>query len=94
MPISQSISLAQKYSPILDGIYKKYSCTSLLDTPADLVQWVGGNTAKIFKTEMQGNGDYSRSTGFVTGNINAGWETYALAYDRGRSLTVDAKLFS
>lgn len=89
MTISYSITLAQNYAPILDEKYKRESLTSILDTPADLVEFVGGNTAKIFKTDMQGFGDYSRTGGFTSGNVNAGWETYTLAYDRGRALTVD-----
>ena len=87
--MSNSIAKAEVYSAVLDEVYKAESLTAVLDTPQDLVQWQGGNTARIFSTSLQGLGDYSRSNGFVTGDVNASWETYALAYDRGRSLTVD-----
>ena len=53
----QSIALATKYSAILDEIYKRESLTSVLDTPSDLVMFTGANTAKIFKTSMDGLGD-------------------------------------
>jgi len=88
--MSNTISLAEKYSPILDEIYKRECITAVLDTPSDLVEWVGAQTAKIFKTSLDGLGDYDRSTGFVNGAINGSWETLQLAYDRGRSLTCDA----
>lgn len=86
----QSIALAQKYAPILDEIYKRESLTSILDTPSDLVMFDGANTAKIFKMEMDGLGDYSRNNGYVRGSVVGTWETMALAYDRGRQFLVDA----
>lgn len=88
--MSNSITLAEKYSPILDEIYKRESLTSRLDTPSNLVMWTGAQTAKIFKTSLDGLGDYDRSTGFVGGSINGSWESMQLAYDRGRSLSCDA----
>lgn len=86
----QSIALAQKYAAILDEVYKRESLTSVLDTPSDLVMFDGANTAKIFKTEMDGLGDYSRNNGYVKGAVVGSWETMTLAYDRGRSFLVDA----
>lgn len=87
--MSNSIAKAEVYSAVLDEVYKNESLTAVLDTPQDLVQWQGGNVARIFSTSLQGLGNYSRSNGFVTGDVNASWETYTLAYDRGRSLSVD-----
>ena len=88
--MANTIALAEKYSPILDEIYKRESVSAILDTPGDLVQWVGANTARIFKTELDGLADYDRNGGYVAGSINAGWETYTLNYDRNRALQVDA----
>lgn len=88
--MSNTITLANKYNAVLDEIYKRESLSAVLDTPEDLVQWEGGNVAKLFETAPQGLGNYNRATGFVAGDIVAGWNTYTLAYDRGRSLMVDA----
>ena len=88
--MANTIALAEKYSPILDEIYKRESVSAVLDTPGDLVQWVGANTARIFKTELDGLADYDRNGGYVDGSINAGWETYTLAFDRGRMLNCDS----
>ena len=85
----QSIALATKYAAILDEVYKREALTSVLDTPSDLVMFDGANTAKIFKTSMDGLGDYSRNNGYVKGAVVGTWETMQLAYDRGRSFLVD-----
>ena len=86
----QSIALAEKYAAILDEVYKRESLTSVLDTPSDLVMFDGANSAKIFKTEMDGLGDYSRNNGYVKGAVVGTWEPLTLNYDRGRSFLIDA----
>lgn len=84
-----SITLAQKYIPILDGIYKRESLTARLLGANALIRFDGANTVKIFKTELDGLADYSRANGFVNGSVTAGWETYTLTKDRGVALGVD-----
>lgn len=86
--MSNSIALAQKYVPILDEVYKYASKTSILD--ATQVQFVNANTVKVFKTSMDGMGNYARNSGFVDGSVTASWETMQLSKDRGRSFMVDA----
>ena len=65
--MGNSIALAQKYLPILDAKYKRESLTSRLDVANGNVQFIGGNTVKVFKTDMDGLGNYSRDNGFVKG---------------------------
>ena len=88
--MANSIALAQKYSPILDEIYERESLTAILDTPSDLVQWIGADTAKIFKTEVDGLGTTDRNGHYVAGSVTSAWETYQLKWDRNRSLEIDA----
>lgn len=88
--MSNSIALAQKYLPILDAVYKRESLTARLDVANSNVQFIGGNTVKLFKTSLDGLGDYDRSNGFVNGDVTGTWETLALSKDRGRSFTVDS----
>ncbi len=91
MPLNNnSIALAKRYAPLLDEVYKKASVTSILDTPADLIQWSGADTALIYTTEMDGLADYNRNSGYVGGDVNGSWTPYQLAYSRGRSLMVDS----
>lgn len=87
---SNTIALAERYAPILDEVYKRESVTSVLDTPSDLVLFTGANTAQIYKTSMDGLGDYDRNNGYVKGSVNGSWEDIVLDYSRGRQLMVDA----
>lgn len=82
------IQLAQNFVPLLDEAYKAASKTAVLD--ATKVDIVNANTVKVFKTSMDGLGDYSRNGGFTDGDVNGSWETMTLTKDRGRSFQVDA----
>lgn len=85
--MANSIALAQKYLPMLDEVYKASAKAAILD--ATKIDIVGGNTVKVFKTSMDGLGDYSRNDGFVNGDVTGSWETMTLTKDRGRSFQID-----
>lgn len=86
--MANSFALAQKYLPLLDAVYKQSSRTAILDATG--IQFVGANTVKVYKTSMDGLGNYARNTGFVKGDVTGTWETLTLTKDRGRSFMVDA----
>ena len=85
--MANSFQLAQTFLPLLDEAYKVNSRTAILDSTK--VEIVNGNTIKVFKTDMDGLGNYNRNTGFVDGSVTGTWETLTLGKDRGRSFTVD-----
>ena len=68
-PVGNSISLASKYLPILDEIYKRESLTRMLDTAKSRVNWIGAQTANIFTTNPVGLANYDRNAGFVPGDV-------------------------
>ena len=84
-----SIALAEKFLPILDGVYKRESLTARLLGANALIRFDGANKVSIFKTNPDGLADYSRNNGFVNGSVTAGWESYTLSKDRGVSLSID-----
>ena len=86
--MANQITLAQKYLPILDEVYKWSAKTSILD--AQDVRFVNANTVQLFKMSMDGLGTYNRSTGFVTGDVKGEWESMALTQDRGRAFIIDS----
>lgn len=86
--MANNIALAQKYLPLLDEVYKVSSRSAILD--ATNVEFLNANTIKMYKTEMDGLGDYARNTGFVDGDVTGTWETMTLQRDRGRSFMVDS----
>ena len=89
MAYANTIALAQRYLPILDDVYKYNSKSAILDNPN--IQFIGGNTVKVYKTSMDGLGDYSRNGGYVNGAVNGSWETMTLSQDRGRSFQIDVR---
>ena len=88
-PVSNSISLASKYLPFLDEVYKQDSKSAILDTANQFVNFVGANAVNIFNLATVGMGDYSRNAGFVPGDVTGTWQTYTLSVDRGRSFMID-----
>ena len=86
---TNSVVLAAKYAPILDEVYKRSALTAPLEVNPKLVSFTGANSVNIFKTAMDGLGDYSRSTGYVAGGVQGSWETLTLAKDRGRKFQID-----
>lgn len=88
MPPTNAITLAQKYLPVLDEVYKRGSLTSMFDTAQ--AEFVGANTVQLFNYDSVGMANYSRDAGYVMGNITAGWEDYTISQDRGRAFQIDA----
>ena len=89
--MANSITLAKKYSDILDIVYKENSKTAVLEGDNTLVR-LGANAHEILipKIDMDGLADYSRSGGYVDGNVSFEYETKTFNYERGRMFTVDA----
>lgn len=88
--MANSIALAKQYVPLLDEVYKEASLTSELDGNPELVsQGANANELIIPKLSMQGLGDYSRNSGYVTGDVTMTNETVQCNFDRGRMFTID-----
>lgn len=88
---TNAIALASTYVPLLDEVYKLASITAKLDGNPDLVrQGANANELIIPKMSMQGLGDYSRNSGYVSGDVTMTNETVSCNFDRGRMFTMDA----
>ena len=85
--MANNIELAGKFLPIIDGIYKENSVTTVLDTPT--LDFGGVNEVKVLKVSTTGLGDYSRSTGYPKGDVTATWETMKLTEERGKEISID-----
>ena len=89
--MANNIALAKVFVPILDEIYQLASLTSKLDGAAELArQGANANELIVPMLSMQGLGDYSRSDGYVKGDVTMTNETVKCNFDRGRMFTVDA----
>lgn len=84
------IELVTKYLPILDEQYQLLSKTSILDIPREFMQATGdAKKIRLAKLTLEGLADYSRSGGFVNGDVSLEWEEHTFTIDRGRSFQVD-----
>ncbi len=73
--MANSIAKFKKYIDKLDTVYQQASATSILDADADTVRM--GATAGEFlipKISMDGLADYSRSNGYVQGDVTITYE--------------------
>lgn len=86
--MANSITLAEKFLPVIDDIYKKQSVTQILDNDTQ-VNFVGANKVQVLKTSTTGLGDYSREDGYPKGDVTATWETMTLSVERGKELSID-----
>ncbi len=86
--MANTITLAEKFVPVIDGIYKKASLTSVLDA-ATKPDFSGVNTVKVMKVTTTGLGDYSKENGYAQGNATLEWESLQLEEDRSAELSVD-----
>lgn len=86
--MANAITLAEKFVPVIDGIYKKASLTSVLDATIK-PDFSGVNTVKVMKVTTTGLGDYSKQNGYAKGNATLTWEAMQLNEDRSAELEVD-----
>ena len=86
--MANTITLAEKFVPVIDGIYQKASLSSVLDATTKL-DFSGTNTVNVMKVETSGLGDYSRDTGFPVGDATVTWEPMKLTEERGKEINID-----
>ncbi len=89
--MSNVIKLAKKYSSLLDEAYMESSKTAVLESdPALVREGANANEIVIPCISMDGLADYSRNSGYVSGDVSLTWETVKFNYERGRMFSVDA----
>jgi hypothetical protein len=85
-----AITLAKKYSALLDEVYKNSALTGVLESDATLArEGANANEIVIPKLSMDGLADYSRNSGYVSGSATLTWETVQFNYERGRMFQID-----
>ena len=89
--MANTIALAKKYTALLDEVYRIAALTADLESDATLTR-EGANANEIIipKMTLQGLANYSRSGGYVAGDMTLEWETVTFNFDRGRKFSVDA----
>ena len=89
--MANNIALAKKYAALLDETYRENAKTAVLESDAALArEGANANEIVIPRLTMDGLADYSRSGGYVDGDVSLTWETVRFNYERGRMFSVDA----
>lgn len=88
--MASSIAYRKNYTDILDRVYQRAACSTVLNSPARMAR-AGKNAKEIMipKISVTGLGDYTRNVGYKTGSIDFSYETKAFGYDRGIKLLAD-----
>lgn len=88
--MANNISLAKKYTKLVDEKYKKESVTSDLNSPISMVR-EGANAKEILyrQVSLNGLGDYDRNSGYTNNSITVEWKTAEFNYDRGTKISID-----
>lgn len=88
--MANTIEYAKVFQTELDTQMIAELTTGWMDGNAKMAKYAGGNEIKIPSIAMSGLGDYSRSSGYVEGDVTLSWETMSMTQDRGRGFTLDA----
>ena len=85
------ISLPKGFQAILDEVYRKAACTSILDSsPKDLRPTQNLHEFCYPQLEVGGLGDYDRASGYTSNKgVSLDWKTVTADYDRGTKIMVD-----
>lgn len=73
---------------IAEQLYGHESISAILDTPNP--EFIDAQTIKVPRMTTSGLGDYSKTNGYTTGDLNLAWVPYTLTKDRGKRFVLDA----
>ncbi|WP_236894737.1 hypothetical protein [Clostridium beijerinckii] len=85
-----TIAYATLFQQALDKQAIAKLTSGWMDANAGQVKYNGGKEVKIPKINMDGLGDYDRSTGFQQGAVTLEYETKTMTMDRGRTFMLDS----
>lgn len=89
--MANSISYASKYIAMLDRIFMNTAATIDLAASADTYRLDDKDekTLYIMKMALQGLGNYTRATGYDSGDITVTWQNFAFSQDRSKKFNLD-----
>lgn len=89
--MANTLEYFQSFAIYLDEIFKYEAKSNILNSDSKLTQMgAKANEIKIPRMNMDGLADYSRSTGYIHGDVSIDFQTVPFNYDRGRKFTIDA----
>ncbi|GHU69870.1 hypothetical protein FACS1894184_14560 [Clostridia bacterium] len=88
--MANTIAPSTQWAPLFDEAYRLASLTAVLDSPPDMTNWTqNGYQLEIPRMTLPGMANYSRSTGYVAGDVNVATQLVTPTYERGRKFVID-----
>jgi hypothetical protein len=89
--MANSYSFPVAYANMLDRIYKYGSVTAVLEAANTKYRFseVDAKTIYLQKISLQGLADYTRDTGYGSGDIGITWGAHTMAVDRSKKFILD-----
>ena len=90
--MANSVAYARKYMEMLDRVYKESAVTSIMEAAASKYKFSSTNEQAIYlrTLALQGLGDYSRASGYDSGDATIAWNAHTMAVDRSKKFNLDA----
>lgn len=88
--MANSFAATTKMADALDKALEQKSVTGFFADNDLSAKFIGAKTVSIPDLALQGLADYSRSSGFVGGDVTVARTPHTLTQDRGRSFQIDA----
>ncbi len=88
---TNTIAYAEKYTSALDKALVQKPVTGFFADNALRAKFMGGKVVYIPDVDMQGLGNYNRTTGFVEGTVDVAFTPYQLSMERSRSFSIDSQ---
>lgn len=87
---TNNIEKTKLFQTNLDLLAEQTLKTGFMDNNIGGIKYSGGDEVKIPKMDVDGQANYDRQKGYVTGAVNLTYETFKMTQDRGRRFTLDA----
>lgn len=87
--MGNTIVKTKEYLDLLDEVYKESSKTAILEGDSTTARLNNHGEIEVAKLDMDGLGDFSRSSGYASGDVSLTWETIKNDKERSNKFKVD-----
>lgn len=87
--MANTIVKTKEYLDLLDEVYKENSKTAILEGDSTTARLNNHGEIEVAKLDMDGLGDFSRSSGYTQGDVSLTWETIKNDKERSNKFKID-----
>ena len=89
--MGNTIAYASKYLEMLDRIFKANACTAILEASEDKYKFSNEDAKTVYlrTLTLQGLGNYTRASGYDSGDATVAWNSHSISVDRSKKFVLD-----